>query len=145
MAPRNRVAEIAEIKSRGPQGTHALRWEIESLDAAWEEYLDGGATIDFFPIRAVTLLEVFSRAWIAQLIDHGPPYVERVADLKADIKFDLTLVRAIQGRAITLGDLIAHSVQLNSFGQVLTCFEALVGNSFIPAISVAVEGSRKNG
>lgn len=37
-------------------------------------------------IRAVTLLEVFTRAWVAELIDHGQPYLERVSEFKKDIK-----------------------------------------------------------
>jgi hypothetical protein len=53
---------------------------------------------------------VRGRAWIAQLIDHGTPYIENVPKLKPDFKFDLGLVRAIHGRTITLGDMVAHGL-----------------------------------
>jgi uncharacterized protein YecT (DUF1311 family) len=137
---KDRLAEILEIKGRGPQATNALRQEIEKLQRTWEALASSIPTgIDYFPIRTVTLMEVFSRAWIAQLVDHGSPYVERVPDLKVDPKFDLTLVQAIHGRKVTLGDVIAYGVPLNSFGQVMGCFKKLTGDEFEVKLGAATD------
>jgi hypothetical protein len=92
---------------------------------------------DFFPIRAVTLLEVFCRAWIAALIDHGSPFAQRAGDLSRDLKFDLNLINAMQGRVITLGDIIAHNVPINSFAQICSIFTILLGNDLIHTIKDA--------
>jgi hypothetical protein len=39
---------------------------------------------------------------------------------------DFALFQGIQGRVITLGDIVAHSVSVNSFGQMLRHFETLL-------------------
>jgi hypothetical protein len=100
------------------------RWEVSASDP--------NATPDFFVIRTVTFLEVLARAWIAQLVDYGPPYVENAIPLaKNHLKFDFELVRAIQGRTITLGDIVAHSVPVNSFPQLIGHFGTLIGQPFV--------------
>jgi hypothetical protein len=140
MAVRDRTAEIVEIKRRGPKTVPGLHYEFETLRKQWLR-MQGtdDTTADFYPIRAVTLLEVFSGAWIAQIVDHGMPYIEKVVELKTDLKFDLALVRAIHGRTITLGDMVAHSLSFRSFGQVCGCFSALLGRDLISSISDAVD------
>ncbi len=139
MAIRDRVAEIAAIKSRGPKAAPGFNREFEILHSEWQVSKPGAGTDDFFPIRAVTLLEVFTRAWVAHLIDHGVPYAERAVELKIDIKFDLGMVRAIHGRVVTLGDVLAHNISLNSFGQICDVFSALVGQKIVTLISKAVD------
>jgi uncharacterized protein YecT (DUF1311 family) len=96
----------------------------------------------YFPIRVVTLLEVFTRAWIATFVDFGTPYVERGIAFAKNIKLDYELVREIQGRTITLGDVIAHSVSLNTFGQMTAAFETLIDEGFVPRISRVVDRRR---
>jgi hypothetical protein len=72
------------------------------------------------------LLEVFTRGNIAELIDHGAEYANRAIELSKNLKMDFALVQGVQGRAITLGDIVAHSVSINSFGQMLGHFETLL-------------------
>lgn len=50
---------------------------------------------------------------------------------------EFELVRDIQGRAITLGDLLAHNVSLNSFDQVLSCFSTLLDKPLPSLLSTA--------
>ena len=63
MAGRDKAAEIIEIKRRGPKAVPGLHYELETLQKQWLRIQrTDDATADFFPIRAVTLLEVFSGA-----------------------------------------------------------------------------------
>jgi hypothetical protein len=141
MAQRDRVAEIASIVKRGeipPSGgeIHALRqsWATQ-LSALPREIGESSPVSDFIPIRLVTLIEVFSKTWLARLIDHGPPFAERVTELKVDLKFDLTLVRSLQGKVITLGQLVAHSVPLQNIASLAGTFTAVLGRDLFQAIS----------
>jgi uncharacterized protein YecT (DUF1311 family) len=94
---------------------------------------------DFFVIRTVTILEVFTRRNIGELIDHAKQFSDRAVEISKHIKMDFALVRDVQGRAITIGDVIAHSVPVNSFGQIISCFDALLGESVRPLLSRAVD------
>jgi len=139
MAIRDRVADILEIKRRG-QHHGGLHYDLRSLTESWNHYPQKNLeTAAFFPIRAVTLIEVFTRAWIATFVDFGKPYVERATAFTKNIKIDYELLREIQGRTITLGDVIAHSVSLNSFGQIAGAFETLIEEQFVLRIAKAVD------
>jgi hypothetical protein len=66
--------------------------------------LSADCTPDLYIIKAVTLLEVFTRRNIAELIDHGSEYTNRAVELSKHFKMNFGLVRDVQGRVITLGD-----------------------------------------
>lgn len=139
MVNRDRVAEILEIKRRGQR--HAgVHYDLRNLRKRWSEFPQKNLeTAAFFPIRAVTLIEVFTRAWIATFVDFGKPYVERAIAFAKNVKPDYGLIGEIQGRTITLGDILAHSVSLNSFGQLAGVFETLMQERFVPRIAKAID------
>ena len=94
MSTRDRRGEILDIKERNPIrhrfGSHGL----ERLKLQWTKAgKNEGATPDFYIVRAVTLLEVFTRANVAELIDHGTDYANRAIDLVKNIKIDFALVK----------------------------------------------------
>jgi len=90
-------------------------------------------------IRSVTILEVLTRQQLAALVDHSPEFTNRAVEFSKNIKMDFALVRDIQGRAITLGDIVAHSVSVNSFGQILDHFETILGKPLRPLLAGAVD------
>jgi hypothetical protein len=138
MATRDRVAEIADIKRRGPRDVEGVSRQFDALQRHWVKASAGdGVTDDFFLIRAVTLLEVFTKGWVAALIDHGSPFVERAGDLKVDFKFDFGSVRKI-GNLITLGDAVAHGISLTNVGQIMFVFKVLLGEDVLPLMQQAV-------
>ena len=87
----------------------------------------------------MTLIEVFTRAWITTFVDFGKPYVERAIALAKNVKLDYELVDEIQGRTITLGDIIAHSLSLNTFGQIAGTFETLIEEDFVSRVAKALD------
>ena len=139
MAKRDRVSEIAEKKRRGPKAARDFHREFESLQKLWQRTSPTNSDVDdFFLIRAVTLLEVFSRDCLAQLIDSGSPYAERSAGLDMHLKIDLGFVQAIQGRVITMGDMIAHNVSISTFAHVSNIFKTVLGKDLVATISPAM-------
>src|SRR5580704_17768596 len=137
MRPNDRIAEIIEIKQRGLKRVPGLFYEFDRLQRQFEASKGDSDTDDFYIIRSVTLLEVFTRSWVSQLIDYGAPYSERSVDMKTEIKLDLALVKAIHGRVITMGDLIAHNISINSFGQVCSHFKTLLGEELFTLLKDA--------
>ncbi len=129
MTTRDRTSEIADLKGRNPYGNRFGSYGFDRLRSDWQRTRsDKACTPDFYVIRAVTLLEVFTRTNIAELVDHGPEYANRALEFSKNLKIDYALVQSIQGRVVTLGDVVGHSVSVNSFGQMLGYFEILLDN-----------------
>lgn len=140
MSAPDRTREILEKKQRNPRPHGIVSYELSSLQREWSKAKTvAGCTPDFFVIRIVTLLEVFSRQNIAALIDHDKRYTDRAVELSKNLKLDFGLVRDVQGRAITLGDIVAHNVSVNSFGQIMAYFETLIGKPLRPALEGVVD------
>jgi uncharacterized protein YecT (DUF1311 family) len=127
MSTRDRTGEILDVKERNPLRHRFGSYSLKSLKSQWTKSgKSEGATPDFYVIRAVTLLEVFTRGNIGEIIDHGAEYANRAIELSKNLKMDFALVQGIEGRVITLGDIVAHNVSVNSFGQMLGHFETLL-------------------
>jgi uncharacterized protein YecT (DUF1311 family) len=141
MGTRDRTGEILEVKERNPLRHRFGSYSFESLKSQWSKTgKSEGSTPDFYVIKAVTLLEVFTRGNITELIDHGTEYANRAIELAKNLKMDFALVQGIQGRAITLGDIVGHSVSVNSFGQIVGYFETLLDKRPLrPVLATAVD------
>jgi hypothetical protein len=78
------------------------------------------------PIRLFTVIEVRVRKIIQELIDYGEPYVTRSKSLWNKSKPDFEVLFGVQGKRVTVGELVAHSVSLNSFEQIFGTLEVLI-------------------
>lgn len=137
---RNYLMEIRSIQQRArgsvfPTDLSQLREEWENLG----ERARAGTIADFFPIRIVTLIEVFSSSWIAALIDHGAPFAGRAVRLDVNIKFDLPLMQSFHGEQITLGQLLAHGLSMQSIGSIEKPFSTLLDYDLFQKISKTTE------
>jgi uncharacterized protein YecT (DUF1311 family) len=134
--PRDPVSEIVLIKERaGKYRRVPSYYDIDRLRSSWETKLKGiEPSDDLIPIRIVTLVEVFLKHWIETFIDFGAPYVERAAKLGTNIKYDFAIARSLQGGAVSLGQLIAHSVPLSRLDSVCAVFNSLLGRDLFDTI-----------
>jgi uncharacterized protein YecT (DUF1311 family) len=152
MVKRDRTAEIIQIKARGGNRGSFVSFELNTLWSEWDRLRDSpGSRPDYYLIKAVTILEVFTRTRIAMLVNHGTEYVARAATLVRDLKIDFDLANSIHGRAITLGDIVGHGVPVNAFGQIIEHFKTLLdldlGDRLAKAVDrwqVEVEGKPSN-
>lgn len=94
--------------------------------------------IQCIPVRLVTLVEVFYRAWIAKIIDHGDPYLRRSNKIFQRVKqnIDFDLIVSLSGDEITVGQIIGHLVSINSIQDVNSNFTDLFDKDFVEAISL---------
>jgi len=126
---RDKLVEIAAVRAR--HGGLA-RWrgesEIEVLQGEWRGG-EGPLQIPplFIPIRLVTILEVFTRNWVAEIIDSGEPYTSRAAEIvKGSLKIDFALAQALVGKQVTFGELVAHDIPVNGIGDIERVFSQLL-------------------
>jgi uncharacterized protein YecT (DUF1311 family) len=138
MTASERVRQILEIKARHYH-IPVDQFSFRPLIAQWQSGRVECA--DYFPIRIVTLLEVFTRSWIAALVDHGSPFIENAIGLskKLNVKLDFDLLRHLEGRAISFGDLISHTVSINRFEQIVGVLSEISGGPLLDAIRDAVD------
>jgi uncharacterized protein YecT (DUF1311 family) len=142
MTARDRTQEILDVKRRDAQWSQFGPSKLEALQREWFENRQSEACKpDFYVIRTVTLLEVFTRRNLAALIDHDRQFTDRAIEFSKHVKIDFALVRDIQGKTITLGDILAHSVPVNSFGQIVACFETVLGKPLRPLLEAPVDSS----
>ncbi|KQN18059.1 MULTISPECIES: lysozyme inhibitor LprI family protein [unclassified Sphingomonas] len=128
---RDKLAEIAGVRMRGKGLGHSRGMsEISALVDGWN-----GAAFQaphqFIVIRLVTILEVFTREWAAQIIDAGDPYATRGADLvKGTLKIDFALARALVGKEVSFGELVSHELSVNGVGDIDRVFSSLMETPF---------------
>lgn len=129
---RDKLAEIAERRARSKRaGWWRGERELDDLERQWQGGQGQiGIPAEFVAIRLVTILEVFTRDWVAELVDVGDPYTGRGADLvKGSLKIDYAMAQALVGMRVTFGELISHEISVNGIGDIDRAFSTLLGGS----------------
>tara|TARA_R110000868_G_scaffold409882_3_gene696344 strand:+ start:2263 stop:3204 length:942 start_codon:yes stop_codon:yes gene_type:complete len=137
---RDKLTEIVGIRERG-QGFGYSRGiqEIRALVDGWNGDVFR-APPQFIVIRIVTILEVFTRDWAAQIIDAGEPYVSRGADLvKGPLKIDFALAQALVGKQLSFGELVSHELTVNAIGDIDRIFSGLLATSLFQHLQGVVD------
>jgi uncharacterized protein YecT (DUF1311 family) len=93
----------------------------------------------YFPIALVTNIEVFFRNSVSELIDAGSPFVERIEPLAKDIKFDVEAVRALQGRSITLGEVVSLGPAFQSLDAICSVMTTITGSDFLKTLATVYD------
>ena len=97
-----------------------LRAEVDAITGIAPLHLQ------FVPIRLVTILEVFLREVIAELVDDDAVAFERVDKLVKGAKIDLAFAAHVHRRELTIGDFIAHTVSLNGVDGIMKIMDTLL-------------------
>jgi uncharacterized protein YecT (DUF1311 family) len=110
--------------------------DLVSLKRTWESKLKGVSPVDeLLPVKIVTVLEVFLRAWLERLIDLGAPYVERASKLNnLNLKYDFAIAHSLEGGAVSFAELFSHSVSLSDLSSICTTFRQILDKDLFEAI-----------
>jgi hypothetical protein len=83
---------------------------------------------------------VFTRAWVAELIDAGDDYPDRAATLVKDggLKIDFAIAQALVGKRITFCELVSHNIQVNSLGDATAALGKLINQDIFQLIEGVV-------
>ena len=128
MAKRSAVDQIIEWKQRRGRSSIGaeLLWKVDDLFRLWSEEGRMERMADFVPIRLATIMEVYVRETVRKLIDSDPKYMDRSEPLTKNIKLDFILLKSLQGRRVSLGDIIAHSLPISSLAHILSIYGTLL-------------------
>lgn len=125
MATKGIVGRIEEIRSRGANiSIHESQISELSHWLSLQKSCDR-ISLSFVPIRLFTIIEVTLRDLLRQLIDRGGKFLENARTLWGKEKLDFDILLGLQGKRVSLGELISHSISLNSIEQILAAFETL--------------------
>jgi uncharacterized protein YecT (DUF1311 family) len=128
MAKRSTIDQIIEWKQRRGRSTIGaqLLWKVDDLVRVWHQEGQTERFADFVPIRLATIMEVYVRETVRELIDSDPKYMDRSEPLTKNIKLDFILLKSLQGRRVSLGDIIAHSLPVSSLTHILSIYGTLL-------------------
>jgi uncharacterized protein YecT (DUF1311 family) len=118
--PQDLIANIAEIRAwRGRLHRSTIEHEVQNLCREWMGAGNAEARSNrYYPVALVACMEAFFRSLIAELIDHGTPYADRSQELVRSLKFDYAAIRGIQGKRVSLGELIAFSLPFSAMAHI---------------------------
>ena len=85
----------------------------------------------YFPVALVACIEGYFRLAIKELVDAGEPYITNAERLASSVKLDFAVVKAIHGKAVTVGDLVGHAVPLSRLDHIESSMSGLLGMSFL--------------
>jgi uncharacterized protein YecT (DUF1311 family) len=127
MNKRSIVDEIVESKERRGQSKIGadLGWKIDDLLRAWTARPQADEFADFIPIRLATILEIYVRETVRELIDSDTKYLDRSESLTRGIKLDFMMFKSLQGRRVSVGDIVAHSISVSRVEHILSICETL--------------------
>ncbi|MGX5849979.1 lysozyme inhibitor LprI family protein [Mesorhizobium sp. PL10] len=123
------VDQIIEWKGRRGHSRLGVElvFEVERLQRLWISRAElAPEFFDFIPMRLVTIIEVFVREVIREIVDHGQPYLERSEKLVRGAKIDFIFASTLQGQKLSIGDLVAHTISINNPTQIIASFEGLI-------------------
>jgi uncharacterized protein YecT (DUF1311 family) len=144
----DRIIAWNERRGRSRRGFE-LTSDVQELGRRWSaDRASLSPFADFVPLRLVTTIEVFVRESMREIIDSGPPYLERAEDLFKAIRLDFRFATSLQGRRVTIGDIIGHSVSISDVEQIAAILEKLLPGyrKALPAVhdrwEVEIEGKK---
>jgi uncharacterized protein YecT (DUF1311 family) len=148
MDTRQLVALIAQRKGTWDSTQTIVHYTCKSLIDAWEkERAAPGFIGDIYPVRAISLLQVFTRSWVCTTVNSSTHFAERGIALVQNTKPDYKLVLSITNEVVTFGDIVAHTVSVSNLQNVLSIFGILCAKelpsllrSVVDRWAVEVEG-----
>jgi uncharacterized protein YecT (DUF1311 family) len=131
------IVKWKSVRDSGPDyRSHELKWMLE-------EYKKASTSSDFvadiYPVRAVSMLEVFTRAWASTMADHSVEFAQRAIPAIQNFKPDYSLMLSITGKTITFGDIVGYTIPVSNLQHILSIFTTLCGKDVVPLLKTAVD------
>lgn len=134
---RDIIQEIADIRERRLFGSAMteLPMRLFALESAFKNYdKTERELIRYFPVALIASVEGYFRMAIKDLVDSGEPYLTNAEKPASSLKLDFSLLRAVHGKAVTVGELVAHGVQLSRLEHIEAVFSSLLGKGFLDSL-----------
>lgn len=134
---RDIIQEIGEVRKRRRFGSAMMELPLRlfSLENAFRT--QKGHTeelIRYFPVALIACVEGYFRMAIKDIIDAGEPYLSNAEKPASSIRLDFSVLRAVHGKAITVGELVAHGVQLSRLEHIEAALSTILGTGFLKGL-----------
>lgn len=142
MKPDRLLQAINERKARSPNGEAALArialFELSNLRSSEPEskVIPG----DYFVLKLFTIFEVSGRDVIRQILDSKPDLLPKASKLfeRGNLRIDASVAHAIQGKLVTLGELVARTIPLSEVKHLDSALSELLGTNLKDLLKSAV-------
>ena len=134
---RDIIQEIADIRQRRRFGSamSELPMRLFALEDAFKTHnKTESELVRYFPVALIACVEGYFRMAIKDLVDSGEPYLSNVEKPASSLKLDFSLLRAVHGKTVTIGELVAHGVQLSRLEHIEAVLSSLIGKGFLEAL-----------
>lgn len=122
--------QIIEWKERHgkPRRGSDLVVQVSELAKSWEVRPQGETFIgDHVVVRLATILEVFVRSMVGQMVDSSEEvFAERARLLVKDLKLDFIFADGVEKQKFSPGDIVAHAIGLSSVDAIMKVLTALL-------------------
>lgn len=133
MKKRGKLEELASYKERNRETNryiaqfrpHSLKNALHDLPENCEDEF-----LRYFPVALVNAIEVYFKVCIEEMINHNSIFSERSEPLARAVKIDFEMINALQGKLVTLGEIIAHSVSFGNYSSISNAMSCILGNDF---------------
>jgi hypothetical protein len=139
---RDIIQEIADIRQRRRYGSamSELSMRLFALEHAFKEHDKSQNELTrHFPVALIACVEGYFRMAIKDLIDAGEPYLTNAEKPASSMKLDFSVLRAVHGKAITVGELVAHAVPLSRLEHIEGALSSLLGTGFLQALRTTTD------
>ncbi|MDH3062310.1 lysozyme inhibitor LprI family protein [Achromobacter insolitus] len=136
---RDIIQEIADVRGRRLFGSSMaeLPLRLFALEHAFAQYDRSNAELSkYFPVALIACVEGYFRMVVTDLIDSGEPFLSNAEKPASGIKLDFSVLRAVHGKSVTVGELVAHNLQLSRLEQVESTMSSLLGGDFKSGLSI---------
>ena len=134
---RDIIQEIADVRQRRrfDSAMAELPMRLFALERAFKRHdQTDKELVRYFPVALIACLEGYVRIAIKDLIDSGEPFLTNAEKPASSLKLDFALLRAVHGKAVTVGELVGHGVQVSRLDHIEGVFASLLGRGFLDAL-----------
>ena len=139
---RDIIQEIADVRQRRRFGSAVaeLPLRLFALEYALKEHDKSKSELTrYFPVALIACVEGYFRMAIKDLIDAGEPFLTNAEKPASSLKLDFSILRAVHGKAITVGELVAHGVSLSRLEHIEGALSSLLGVGFLQALRTTTD------
>jgi hypothetical protein len=139
---RDIIQEIADVRQRRRFGSamSELPMRLFALEHAFKRHDKIETELTrYFPVALIACVEGYFRMAIKDLVDSGEPFLTNAERPASSLKLDFSLLRAVHGKAVTVGELVAHGVQLSRLEHIEAILSSLLGRGFLDALRTTTD------
>jgi hypothetical protein len=139
---RDIIQEIVEVRQRRRIGS--AMWELPMrlmvLERAFEKHDKAESELTrYFPVALIACVEGYFRMAIKDVIDTGEPYLSNAEKPASSLKLDFSVLKAVHGKAITVGELVTHGIQLSRLEHIDTALSGLLNKKFLDSLRTTTD------